>query len=256
MASNTFTLTGKSSKLCCSIFPEVVLDEKSEYSCALLELTTYHSIPNITESNNLFLFCAVRTESGENVTFAASDGISSTELQEFKIPTGCYEADELLDYIKKRLGDFGFSFEYTIDKNTSKTKIKCNTAIYVGYENESTNVMKKIFGYNTDDNVLDANKEVESNDIIKIASQDVVRVECNIVSGSYVNGKSSHSIYEFATQKVDVGYKIIEQPRNLIYMPVATKRLNYIEISLVDQNGEPIDFRGETVTCRIHIKRE
>lgn len=255
MSSNTFTLTGNSSKLSCSIFPEVVLDERSEYSCALLELTTYYSIPNITESNNLFIFCATRNENGEDVTFTGCNGVDSIELQELKIPTGCYEADDLLAYIKSRLGDLGFSFEYTIDKNTFKTKIKCSTAIYVGYENQSTNVMKKIFGYRTG-NILDVDKEVESDDIIKIASQDVVRVECNIVSGSYVNGKSSHSIYEFATQKVDAGYKIIERPRNLIYLPVATKRLNYIEISMVDQNGDPVDFRSETVTCRIHIKRE
>lgn len=182
------------------------------------------------------------------------EGSNSSLIQELKIPTGCYEADEILAYIKRRLETWGLSFDYTIDKNTFKTKIKCSTAIYVG-DHYSSNVMRKIFGFRKD-NVLPLDKQVESDDIIKIANQDVVRVECNIVSGSYVNGKSSHTIYEFATQKVDVGYKIIERPRNLIYLPVACKRLNHIEISLVDQNGTPIDFRGETVTCRIHIKRE
>lgn len=253
MSSSTFTLTGNSSNLSCSIFPEVVLDEKSDYSCALLELTTYHSIPNVNKSNNSFIFYVTKPD-GEEITFRSSDGANSNLLQHLQVPTGSYEADEILSYIKAQLVQWGFSFEYEIDKNTFKTKINCSTAIYVG-DDYPNNVMRKIFGFCNDDR-LPRNVEVESDEIIKIASQDVVRVECNIVSGSYVNGRSSHTIHEFATQKVDVGYKIIERPRNLIYLPVVSKRLNYIEISLVDQNGEAIDFRGETVTCRIHIKRE
>lgn len=255
MSSNTFTLTGNSSKLRCSIFPEVILNETSDYSCALLELTTYHSIPNINQSNCSFLFYAV-PDKNEHDKFHPSDGANPDFMQEFKIPTGSYEAHEILDYIKRFIARYNFSFEYTIDKNTFKTKIKCSTAIYVG-DLYPENVLRKIFGFQkSDKSILSKDIECVSDSIIKIASQDVVRVECNIVSGSYVNGKSSHTIHEFATNKVDVGYKIIERPKNLIYLPIVSKRLNYIEISLVDQNGEPIDFRGETVTCRIHIKKE
>jgi hypothetical protein len=251
MSSNTFTLTGNSSKLCCSIFPEVVLDDRFEYTCALLELTTYHSIPNVNESNNKFCFYATK----EDGKYKASDGEGLTYIKSINIDVGSYEADEILRYIKRYMNAYGFSLDYTVDKNTFKLKIKCSTAIYVG-DQYSDNVMRKIFGFAKNEaSILPIDTEVEASDIIKIANQDVVRVECNIVSGSYVNGKSSHTIYEFATQKVDVGYKIIERPRNLIYMPVTTNRLNYIEITLADQNGEPIDFRGETVTCRIHVKK-
>lgn len=248
MASNTFTLTSKSSQLSCSIFPEVVLDEKSEYSCALLELTTYHSIPNVTDSNNRVHFYWTRDE--HKIVTGSDDG----ELVEFRVPVGSYEAHEILDYIKEYLNKYGFSFNYKINKNTLKTSIACSTALHVGPKYPG-NIFYHIFGF-LDENISDSDTEIYSDDIVKIASQDVVRVECNIVSGSFVNGKSSHTLHEFATNKVDVGYKIIERPKNLIYLPVVPKRLNYIEISLVDQNGKPIDFRGETVTCRIHIKKE
>lgn len=254
MSSYTFTLTGNSSKLDCNIFPEVILDEKSDYSCALLELTTYHSIPNIIEDVNNAVIIYVNKNADK--TYKATDGSSKGDIfLKVQLATGCYEAHELLELIKQRLAGYGFSFEYAIDKNTFKTSIKCDTAIYIGDE-YSNNILKKVFGYSQNKPKIPKNTKEESQDIIKIASQDVVRVECNIVSGSYVNNKSSHTIHEFATNKVDVGYKIIERPRNLIYMPVTHKRLSSIEISLVDQNGTPIDFRGETVTCRIHVRRE
>lgn len=255
MSSYTFTLTGNSSILSCNIFPEVELDENSDYSCALLDLTTYHSIPNIVQGVNSACHFYMLTDEGRT-TYSPTNGAMGYTVEQVDLPTGCYEAVEILDFIKRKIVDFGFSFEYTIDKNTSKAKIKCSTALYIG-DRLSNNILKSVFGYRNDlIGIIPLNTETESTDIIKIASQDVVRVECNITSGSYVNGKSSHTIYEFATNKVDVGYKIIERPRNLIYLPVVLKRLNHIELSLVDQNGESIDFRGETVTCRIHIKKD
>lgn len=247
MSSYTCTLTGNSSKLSCNIFPEVVLDEKSDYSCALLELTTYHSIPNVTDSNNRVQF--YWTEKDKKPAKGPADGV----IQEFRVPTGSYEAEEILEFIKDNFSKYNISFDYKVNKNTFKTTINCSTALYAG-KRYGHNIFNHIFGY-TGDKAIPQNTDIESDDIIKIASQDVVRVECNIVSGSYVNGKSSHTIYEFATNKVDVGHKIIERAKNLIYLPVTQKQLNHIEILLVDQNGKPIDFRGETVTCRIHIKK-
>lgn len=260
MSSSTFTLTGNSSKLSCNIFPEVVLDERYEYSCALLELTTYHSIPNVNDSNRTFYFYAREDGDGKyhKISTFGKEG-SARHLKTIKVPVGCYEAHEILDYIKRYMNSFDFSFEYEVDKNTFKLRFKCDSVVYLGPDH-SDNVLRKIFGFDRwgaagQRAMLPVNTVAESIDVIKIANQDVVRVECNIVSGTYLNGKRSHTIYEFATQKIDAGYKIIEVPRNLIYLPVAANRLDYIEITLVDQNGEPIDFRGETITCRIHLKR-
>lgn len=236
MSSCTFTLTGNSSSLSCSIFPEIELDADAEYSCALLDFTSYHSIPNVNEANN-------KVEYFINGTHA-----------EFRIPPGCYEALEILEYIKLVFAKLRISFEYSINKNTFITTLACSSPLYTGDKN-SANILNKIFGYKAEKTIV-VNIRIESSDPIKIACQDVVRVECNIATGSYVNGHHSHAIYEFATNRVEAGYKIIERPRNLIYLPVAVRRLNRIEISFVDQNSKPIDFRGETVTCRIHIKKE
>lgn len=241
MSSFTFTLSGDKSDLSNAFFPEIILDEASEYSCALLELTTYHSIPNITEDNNSLIY--IKHEEDETVS-----------MRTIAIPPGCYEAHEILDYIKAQLLAVGVSFEYEINKKTLKTRIKCSAELcFSCYRNGRSNTVNKVLGFA--ETTIPRNQWTEAKSIIKISTQDVIRVKCNIVSGSYINGTLSHTIYEFATNKVDIGYKIIEQPKNLIYLPVNTRRINYLQLSLVDQDDVPIDFRGETITCRIHIKK-
>ena len=40
-----------------------------------------------------------------------------------------------------------------------------------------------------------------------------------MISGSYVNGATKNTIYSFFP-KVSPGYKIIESPVNLVYLPI------------------------------------
>lgn len=230
MSSITVSLTGTTSELTANFFPEIVLDEKYEYSCGLLDFTTYQSTPNISKSNNTFHF---------------DGGV-------IEIPIGSYEVVEVLDYIKMKLQDFGISFDYKVNKNTFKTTVKCSAKILLGLPNSIHTVLGFRGGVGEE---IPANFEHESEEAIRISKLNVIRIECNIISGAYVNGKLCHAIYEFASNKVDIGYKIIEQPQNIIYLPVIPRRISSIQISVVDQNGDLIDFRGEDITCRIHIKR-
>lgn len=175
------------------------------------------------------------------------DAKGSKTAKSISIPEGSYEAEDVLSYIKNELTKDQVSFEFAINKNTLKTTIKCSNEI----DCSQTNSILKVFGFN--EKTVKAKTETKSTDIIKITQLNVIRVECNIVSGAYINGKPCHSIYEFASNKVDIGYKIVEQPSNVIYLPIVPSRINYIEIKIVDQDGNLVDFRGEGITCRIHI---
>lgn len=234
MSSYTVSLSGNTSVLTSTFFPEIVLDAGYKYSCGLLDLTTYHSMPNVTSKNNSF-------------TFKSSDG---KKFETVKVPIGCYEANDILNYIKSVLVKQKVSFTSMVNKNTLKTKITCDREIDV-----RTDSILQIFGFKKKSKIV-ASKEKESEDVIKISQLNIIRVECNIVSGAYINGKPCHAIYEFASNKVDVGYKIIEQPINVIYMPVVPKYIDCIQIKIVDQDGNLVDLRGEEITCRIHIKRD
>ena len=88
-------------------------------------------------------------------------------------------------------------------------------------------------------------------DILKV---NAIKVDCNLTTGSYNNGDLGHTIHEFFPA-VGAGYKIIESPQNIIYLPIIkTPEINRIIVSLVDQDGDLINFREEVITVRLHLK--
>lgn len=237
MASYTITLTGNTNELSANIFPEITLDDRYNYSCGLLDFTTYQSIPNIIPPYNTLIFGKL----GEKNSFHPEET--------FELAEGCYEADDVLHFIKLHLESKGYTFEYEINKHTLKTTIESN-AIFAF----SDGCLLELLGFDGKKFVNLAKNEADS--LVKVSRVNAIRIECNIVTGAYVNGNLCHTIYEFANNTVDNGYKIIEQPRNVVYLPIASRRISNVHIYMVDQDGNPIDFRGETITCRIHIKRD
>ena len=50
-------------------------------------------------------------------------------------------------------------------------------------------------------------------------------------------------------------YKIIEVLSQVIYLPVTVKSIDHLQIRIVDQDGRLVNFRGEVITIRLHIKK-
>lgn len=98
---------------------------------------------------------------------------------------------------------------------------------------------------------------VHSNvDLQKLAELSTVRIDCDIVSGSYINGVHCHTIHQFVANAPRVKTQtFVESPKHLNYFPVKTKSLRSIQISIVDHKGALVDFKGD-ITCRINIKRD
>lgn len=105
------------------------------------------------------------------------------------------------------------------------------------------------------DGLIKANTEVKGLRVIDINNINVIRIDCNIVTNSFFNNKSTHTLHQFYPD-VETGYKINERPRNLVYLPVTTNEIGTIQIAVRNQNGELVDFEGEEITCRLHIKRD
>ena len=65
--------------------------------------------------------------------------------------------------------------------------------------------------------------------MVNILTINSILVNIDIISGSYVNGSTQPTIYSlFPT--VSPGYKIIENPHNLRYLPTTTDRVHNITI--------------------------
>lgn len=276
MSSITLTLTGNTSQLQADYFPSIDLND-GNYVCGLIDFQTFNSIPNVDESNNLFYIdyedfenkqfddnefnievIEINTKRSDKKQNEKKDPIirrnkrtvkTRPVLSCIRIPTGSYEVEDLSRYLKKSLLGKDISLELEANKNTLQCEILCSQHV----DFSKPNTIGPLLGFRNND-ILTKNQVHVSPlpaDILKI---NVIRVECNIVTGSFLNNKPSHTIHEFSP-RVPPGYKIIEVPQNVIYFPVTVKNIHTISLSVIDQNNHHINFRGETITIRLHIKK-
>lgn len=233
MVSTTLTLTSNSSLLHASFHPEIELDDRFNYSCSLLNFYTYNSIPNIHEDNNEFHYSIDK----------------DNPIEVIKIPVGSYEIDTIGEYLEKELRNRSIMFHWYSNPNTLKCRVESDAFI----DFTQPNTIGSVMGFSK--RKLIPGSIHTSDKVVNIQTVNSIRIDCDLIAGSFYNGLSTHTIYEFSPT-VDPGYKINEQPRHLIYLPVIRKSINEINVSIVDQEGRLVDFRGEKITCRIHIKRD
>ena len=94
----------------------------------------------------------------------------------------------------------------------------------------------------------------ESENVVNILSINSILVNIDIISGSYVNGMTKNTIYSFFP-KVSPGYKTIESPVNLVYLPITLDNIYSLTVSITDQDDNLLNLRNEKLTIRFH-KRE
>lgn len=220
--SFTLTLSGTSSILTATYFPPIELSPHKQYVLALVELLTFNSIPNIDEGHNTLLI-----EGEEPIIF----------------PTGSYEIEDIQAYAEKRAPGILIK----PNNNTLRSEIQYHKAI----DFQSLTSIGPLLGFTP--RVLEANKLHESDLPVAILKINALRVECNITGGAYINERRVHTIHEFFPG-VGPGYKIVEVPSNPIYLPVTVTSIHHLQLRIVDQNGHLVNFRGEEITIRVHIK--
>ena len=91
------------------------------------------------------------------------------------------------------------------------------------------------------------------NSIAKVLNILSILVNIDIISGSYINGTTKNTIHSFFPT-VSPGYKIIESPVNLVYLPITLDTIDSLEVSITDQDGHLLNFRNEKLTIRFHIR--
>lgn len=221
------SIKGSTSHLTCTMFPPFELRGNSDWEIGFLDLMTYNSIPNVEENiNNKLNF-----EGGYEINF----------------PTGAYEITDINNYVNKVRPEL--KFELIANNNTLKSEIKCSKAV----DFTKPNSIRELLGF-SEPVVLEADKWHVSPKQVSINKVDVIRVTCNIVKGSYRDGKEGHILHEFYPN-VGPGYKIVETPNNIHYLPInKLTTLDEIHIKLEDQNGDLINFRGERIVIRVHIR--
>lgn len=250
MASMTLTLTGKSSQLSAKYFPEIDLND-GDYVCGLIDFHTFNTIPNVDNSNNLFYYGNGGSQQLNRKKRSVAIDSNDEELRTtcITIPVGSYEVADLNRFLKKKMQEKNVTMELEANKNTLQCEIMCNQSI----DFSKPNTIGPLLGF-TQKQVLEKNKAHISNAPADILKVNVIRVECNIIKGSYLNDKPSHTIHEFSP-RVPPGYKVVEVPQNVIYFPITVKSIHDLTLSITDQDNNLVDFRGERITVRLHIKK-
>lgn len=225
----TITLNGNSSELYCDIFPPLEVDKSTNIS--LLSLQTNNSIPNIEPG------C-------DTIGFRKLDG----KTIYINIPTGSYELNDLETSIKNMLPRDVTSFKLRANHNTLKCILSCSHDVDFTCDNN----ISKLLGFKNQIYVKETMHESEN--LVKIMKVNCIKVNCNLISGSFCDGVSSQTIHEFYPS-VPPGFKIIEVPRHLVFYPINFNSISKVNIVLKDQDDNLINLRGETITVRLQIRR-
>ena len=220
--------------------PKIELDRKKVYEIALVNLETYYSFPNIDNSNNIFVY-------------SHDQGQTWTKI---KIPIGSYEIDDINNYLRfemERVGHYDeVNNESLINIAANSNTLKCILIIGQGYQvdfNQANNI-SKVLGF-TGTKYSEGFHESEKP--VNILSINSILVNIDIIEGSYVNGKTKNTIYSFFPD-VSPGFKIIESPVNLVYLPLLTDTIQNLNLTITDQDENILNLRGEKLTARFHIR--
>ena len=220
--------------------PKLELDRDKVYEIALVNLKTYYSFPNIDKTNNQFVY-------------SPDNGKSWVKI---KIPEGSYEIDDINNTIQHEMEKRGhhdpINEDYYIKISANSNALKSVLILEEDYQVDFNhqNSIAKVLGFTGTEYTKGFH---ESENIVNILRINSILVNIDIISGSYVNGTMKNTIYSFFP-KVTPGYKIIESPVNLVYLPIMLDTIDSLNVSITDQDDHLLNLRNKTLTIRFHIR--
>ena len=225
------------SKFTTILNPTLELDRDKKYEIALVNLESYYSFPNINETNNVFVY-------------SPDNGNLWVKI---KIPEGSYEIDDINNTIQHEMEKRGhhdpINEDYYIyisaNSNTLKYVLIMEKDYQVDFNHQ--NSLATVLGFTGAKNTKGFH---ESENVVRINS---ILVNIDIISGSYINGTTKNTIYCFF-RKVSPGYKIIETPVNLVYLPITLDTIDRLGVSITEQDDHLLNLRNEKLTIRFHIR--
>ena len=233
-------VSGNESSFNTILKPTLELDRDKEYEIALVNLETYYSLPNIDESNNVFVY-------------SQDNGNSWVKI---KIPEGSYEIDDINNTIQHEMKKKGhhdpINEDYYINISANSNTLKSVLILENGYEVDFNHrdSLAKVLGFT---GAKYTGGFHESENVVNILSINSILVNIDIISGSYVDETTKNTIYSFFP-KVSPGFKIIKMPINLVYLPITLDTIDRLRVSITDQDDHLLNLRNEKLTIRFHIR--
>jgi len=215
--------------------PPIVLDGEKEYEVALVSASLWNSWYNITNQNNKFRY--------------SSDG--GRTFKTITLYEGAYNIDDINREIQRKValnGDKGGKIIIEMHQPTLGVKLSLGAHYQVDFT--VPNGFRNTLGFNS---------RIVTSTSVSDRPVDITEVtnllfHCSLVYSTYVNDTVSDVIYTFTPNKPP-GYLLDVTPPVQLYQPMAQRQIiNQIRMRVTDQNENPIDLRGETVTYHLYIR--
>jgi len=227
-------VTDNKTKFTTQFNPHIQLKKNKRYEIALVNLETYYSFPNITRQNCRF-------------TYSPDAGYTWHHIL---VPEGSYDIEDIDDYIQQKMKQNGHVNKISLSANTNTLKAVVLLENNYQVDFQPMDSISSVLGFNEE---VYTNDYQESENPVNILSINSILVNIDIISGSYVNGRRNPTIYSFFPA-VSPGYKIIETPANLVYLPITLDAIYSMQTTITDQNGALLNLRGENVSIRFHVR--
>ena len=174
------------------------------------------------------------------------------EKIEIKLQPGIYELSDLNTTIQQKLQYYQDHREYKINGvniNIEADTISMKSVLTISNPIYFNSKLNELLGF-TDTNYIEGTHISEKP--VMITTTDKVHLKCDCVDGSIVNGIREQILFSF-NLSAPPGYKIIKEPNIILYKKINKTRLDSIQFFLEDNNHNPVDFNGETLTFTIQI---
>ena len=242
----------------------IEFDHKKKYEMAFVSFNFYHSYTNINDKNNVFRYSP--NLGTNNFTIYIKEGAYEInqlnkylqdEMKKQLTPLNLYREDGVV------LGANLMTLKSTLKfgKPTDKTHyyvdfdVSNSLASFIGFNKQEYTYVEKREDPNNPDKITDVVDYYESENHVRIDEVTSIRITSDIIGDSYSNGKSVNDIYAFLPG-VSPGFRIMERPIHLFYYPITVNKISRMETKVIDQRGNLIDFRGEDIIIRFHVREK
>ena len=240
--STHIVVSENSTKIKMTFSPPLELDRTRKFEMALVNLETYYNFPNLSDENNVFRYSPGFIEGGSK---------RLRQWVEVQISEGSYDHIDIAETIKiamKRNGHNNDAVKISSNTNTLKSVMEIQGDFQVDFR--APNSISSVLGFQ---NQVYEEGIHELQSVVNILSINSILVNVDVIGGSYVNGRTQNTICSFFPN-ISPGYKIVENPRNLVYLPVILDKINKMETVVTDQNRKQLNLRGEHLTIRYHLR--
>ena len=181
---------------------------------------------------------------------------SSTKRIGYSLNPGIYEVVDLNNTLKHILPD-NVKVSVTIDDIRLKSNLRINQTLlfteksffytFLGFTQSRSYPLEDIENYYQ----LVAGL-YKSDKPINITGIDKIRLKCDCILGSIINGIREPILYSFALSSPP-GHKIYKEPRIKLFKKVNKSVLSHITFYFEDDDHKTVDFNNETIsfTCQL-----